>query len=309
MAIEQFLTKLRCPECRQGTISRADGGEALICSACQDRSPIVEGVPLLFASDTRAEFIRLDDSRRGTEPAQLKPGEHAGGVYHWREYHIEDFLPPAEDGQDVLLFGCGDAGEKTFLTNAGFEALAFDVRRSSGTDLLADGHNLPFQDSSFDVVLSMQVLEHLHSPWLAVGEIARILRPGGCFVGSVAFLKPFHSSYFHMTHAGVDQLLGSAGLKVDKLEGAQSVTYSILGSMLPAGSRRFRRPILGFVDRLILGLRRRLWIWKTGLNPREPTNRFSDRHALSFNTFDRLRFAPSVVFRGIKQHGKRASNC
>ena len=309
MPFERFLTKLRCPECRDGTMRWDPEGEALVCTSCQDRSPVVDGLPLLFATHTRAEFVRLDESRRGTKAASRKPDAHAGGIYHWRDYRIEEFLPSAEGGRDVLLFGCGDAGEKSFLTDVGFDALAFDVRRSSGTDLLADGHNLPFQNSSFDVVVSMQVLEHLHSPWLAAGEISRILRPGGCFVGSVAFLKPFHNSFFHMTHAGVDVLLGSAGLTVDKLEGAQSITYSVLGSMLPAGPRRLRRIVLGLVDRVILGFRRRLWVWKTGLDPGEPTSRFSDTHAFSFNNFDRLRFAPSVVFRARKSDGGIDSNC
>ncbi|MEE9207991.1 MAG: hypothetical protein V3U67_06375, partial [Gemmatimonadota bacterium] len=116
-------------------------------------------------------------------------------------------------------------------------------------------------------------------------------------------------SFFHMSHAGVDRLLDSAGLTVDKLQGAQSVTYSVFGSMLPVGSRRFRRIVLGLVDRLILSSRQRIWVWKTGLDPREPTDRFSDRHRFSFKDFDQLRFAPAVVFRARKSDGSRDSNC
>lgn len=38
---------------------------------------------------------------------------------------------------------------------------------------------LPFPDSSFDAVVSFDVLEHCDDPRLAVSEIARVLRPGG----------------------------------------------------------------------------------------------------------------------------------
>jgi len=44
---------------------------------------------------------------------------------------------------------------------------------------------LPFPDHSFDVVVMSEVLEHLPYPEITLGEIARILRPDGKFVGSV----------------------------------------------------------------------------------------------------------------------------
>ncbi len=34
--------------------------------------------------------------------------------------------------------------------------------------------NLPFADGSFDIVICLEVLEHLESPWLVVDELARV---------------------------------------------------------------------------------------------------------------------------------------
>jgi ubiquinone/menaquinone biosynthesis C-methylase UbiE len=62
-----------------------------------------------------------------------------------------------------------------------------------------DAHSLPFKDQSFDCVLSYAVLEHLHAPWVAIHEVARILKPGGIYIGSVSQGEPFHHSYFHHT--------------------------------------------------------------------------------------------------------------
>ena len=48
--------------------------------------------------------------------------------------------------------------------------------------LEADSTGLPFEDSSFDVVLSFGVLHHIDK-WLdAISEIKRVLRPGGYFI-------------------------------------------------------------------------------------------------------------------------------
>ncbi len=44
---------------------------------------------------------------------------------------------------------------------------------------------LPFPDSEFDVAVLSEVLEHLPYPELTLGEISRILRPGGVLIGSV----------------------------------------------------------------------------------------------------------------------------
>ena len=228
-----------------------------------------------------------------------------GGAYHWHEYRIEELLPPAESGRDVLLLGCGDGGEIPELERLGFRAVGVDIKASSGAGVVADAHALPLRDASFDGILSMQVLEHLHSPWIAVQEIARVLRPRGWLVGSVAFLKPYHGSYFHMTHQGVRQLLATAGLEVDRFEGAQSLTYSLYGEMLPGG-RRFRRAVLGALDRMIASVRAAAWALTRREDPDRPTDRFGQGLPLSFRTLDRLRRAPAVVFRARKEEAASA---
>lgn len=44
---------------------------------------------------------------------------------------------------------------------------------------------LPFADAVFDAVVLGEVLEHVPAPAFVLGEVRRVLRPGGLFVGSV----------------------------------------------------------------------------------------------------------------------------
>ena len=52
--------------------------------------------------------------------------------------------------------------------------------------LQGGGEHLPFADASFDIVVSVWVLEHLETPENVFAEVARVLKPGGHFV----FLTP-----------------------------------------------------------------------------------------------------------------------
>lgn len=48
------------------------------------------------------------------------------------------------------------------------------------------------KDATFDVVLSVDVFEHLDRPWLAAAEISRILAPGGLAYTSTLFSWRYH---------------------------------------------------------------------------------------------------------------------
>lgn len=64
-------------------------------------------------------------------------------------------------------------------------------RRAAWRAALADvSRGLPFRDAAFDVVLCEQVMEHLDEPAALVGEIARVLRPGGLLVAGVPTFPP-----------------------------------------------------------------------------------------------------------------------
>jgi ubiquinone/menaquinone biosynthesis C-methylase UbiE len=51
--------------------------------------------------------------------------------------------------------------------------------------VLGDARQLPFPDASFDLVLSGGLLEHFRDPAPVLGEMARILRPGGLFYADI----------------------------------------------------------------------------------------------------------------------------
>jgi SAM-dependent methyltransferase len=89
------------------------------------------------------------------------------------------------------------------------DALTLDVVEADGVDVVADGHDLPFVDGSFDYVWCNAVLEHVRNPFGVAREIERVLRPGGLAVIQVPFLESIHNwpdDYFRFTQNGLRQL-------------------------------------------------------------------------------------------------------
>lgn len=119
----------------------------------------------------------------------------------------------------MLDVGCGKLrmfAEPCRGTNLEYVGMDY---AGEGPDLLGDAHSLPFRSETFEFVLSIAVLEHLRHPLVAMNEVFRVLKPGGLFIGSVAFLETFHwDSLYHHTHLGTYNSLASVGFEVTHIE-------------------------------------------------------------------------------------------
>lgn len=86
------------------------------------------------------------------------------------------------DGMSVLDIGCG--------RNKYPGAIGVDFLDLPGVDVVADlNERLPFDDESFDVVYSNQVLEHVPNLIPVVAECHRLLRPGGLLLAHVPYFR------------------------------------------------------------------------------------------------------------------------
>ena len=118
---------------------------------------------------------------------------------------ISEMIRSVPPNGRVLDLGCGPRDQAQPIKSVGYRYVGIDYS-SSSADLLADAHSIPFSDNTFECVFSYTVLQHLHSPFLAIREIERVLSPGGLFVGTVSQGEPFQVSYFHHTTWGLVSL-------------------------------------------------------------------------------------------------------
>jgi SAM-dependent methyltransferase len=184
-------------------------------------------------------------------------------VPHHLTPELLSYFPRAKRAGSLALdLGCGSGLHRQVCEHAGYEWLGLDYGNPAAP-LLGDGHALPLRDESVDFIMSMAVLEHIQHTPVVSHEIFRVLKPGGYFIGSVAFLEPFHSrSFYHHTHLGTYNTLRVGGLEVQRV--APNASWSSLraqasmSGLFPHMPRPLSRAIVWPVEMLS-----RAW-WRLG---------------------------------------------
>jgi len=87
--------------------------------------------------------------------------------------------------------------------------VAIDLRIAPLVNLVARGEEIPLASECFDLVICTQVLEYVAEPALVIGEIRRVLKPGGHLVLSVPSVAPQDSEHecWRFLPASLSQLL------------------------------------------------------------------------------------------------------
>lgn len=141
-------------------------------------------------------------------------------------------------GRDVLEAGCGEGYGADLIAGVARRVIALDYDEATVAHVRAryprvEIHHgnlaaLPLVDSSVDVVVNFQVIEHLWDQPQFVGECLRVLRPGGLLLMStpnrITFspgrdtpVNPFHTR--ELNAAELTELLTTAGFEMEAMLG------------------------------------------------------------------------------------------
>ncbi len=134
------------------------------------------------------------------------------------EWHIPLLVPFSESkNKNVLEIGCGNGADGVMfamngaaytgvdLTDTAIEATRkhFEIEGLSGIFQVENVERLSFSDASFDLVYSYGVLHHTPNPAAAIGELFRVLKPGG---NAIVMLYHRQSFNYHVRIMGYMRL-------------------------------------------------------------------------------------------------------
>jgi ubiquinone/menaquinone biosynthesis C-methylase UbiE len=185
-----------------------------------------------------------------------------------REYEtIADRVAGESPGR-VLDWGCGHGQISELMRVRGVDVTPFDYREGSEPSVIALEHfpnleahvsgdpvRLPFADDAFDTILACGVLEHVQYPQASLGELHRVLKPGGRLLiyklpNRFSYLEAiarragmyYHGALEHdriYTRASAIALLTGAGFRVDAFRRTNLLPLTVEGPL----AWRLRAPL------------------------------------------------------------------
>lgn len=128
-----------------------------------------------------------------------------------RDVWVKKTLSRMPSGLRILDAGAGTGRYREFCSHLKYVSQDFckyngknsgvglQTRTSAGldVDIRCDIVDIPEPDSSFDIVLCTEVLEHLPNPIAAIQEFSRLLRAGGFLILTAPFCSLTHYAPYH----------------------------------------------------------------------------------------------------------------
>ncbi len=203
----EMRERLRCPVTGKPLVLR--NGQFETKGHQHLRYPVIDGIPVLINENrslfTLQDFIERKTTTLHTGSSLLKSVARrlipaiSLNVRAKKNYRtLLGLLPrPAKVlvvGGSIMGFGMEEVYQ-----DASIETIGLDVSFGPLTSVIADGHDIPFEDRTFDGVVIQAVLEHVADPGRCVEETLRILKPEGLVYAETPFMQQVHMGRYDFT--------------------------------------------------------------------------------------------------------------
>jgi len=144
---------------------------------------------------------------RGEYHRSLDPGWSYYPTYLAKMKFVRDYLGKVPRTSKILDLGCGEGVLVEEFSRLGYDIVGLDRNYSSSFVLPGDITAMPFSDGNFDVVLCLDVIEHLNyeSQEVAISEMRRVLKDDGVVVLTIPNLAHFYSRLNFLLRGQLDR--------------------------------------------------------------------------------------------------------
>jgi SAM-dependent methyltransferase len=172
-----------CPECKQSL-------DVYFCRHCSVQYPVHDGIPCFIPESPPPERPDVrevyDEIYRNHQDAWVDQGRSDDFVSYFCE------LARSRARDRILEIGCGEGALLAAMTATqrfGIDPSINALRRARGRSdaecAVARSEQLPFPPASFDLVVTVGVMEHFEDPDAATREIYRVLSQPGHYIALI----------------------------------------------------------------------------------------------------------------------------
>lgn len=136
---------------------------------------------------------------------ELKPSDYNGirvlAAHGLHEDIFRIMRPYISAPKRILDFGCGEGAFSQRLIDAGMIVDGVDINTSQTKAAHRKRYELDLNtadvskivDQKYDVVVAMEILEHIHNPWKYLNDCKSVLKDGGIIILSTPNISSFPS--------------------------------------------------------------------------------------------------------------------
>jgi SAM-dependent methyltransferase len=150
---------------------------------------------------------------------------------------IKKFSKKIKSENYILDVGCGKKPYKKYFKTDHYFGIEIDfgghANHAKEADAFYDGKNIPFDNESFDYILSTQVLEHVENPNYLVREMFRVLKINGEVLVTIPFVCNEHEQpfdFWRFTQFGCKKIMEEAGFKEINITPTCGI-FSVVGQL------------------------------------------------------------------------------
>lgn len=122
-----------------------------------------------------------------------------------RDVWVAEQAAKVPEGSKILDVGAGSAPYRSLFAHCIYQTHDFAQLRDeqlrfggyAPIDFVSDAKSIPVPDGCFDVALCTEVLEHVPDPIAVVGELGRIIAPGGRLILTAPLGSGIHQEPYH----------------------------------------------------------------------------------------------------------------
>ena len=172
-----------CPQCKQPL-------DDYFCRQCSVRYPVHDGIPCFIPNSPSPDNLDVrqvyDEIYRNHQDAWVDQGRSDAFVAYFCG------LTRTCTENRILEIGCGEGAllaampaAHKFGIDPSINALRRAKSRSDAECAVARSEQLPFPSASFDLVVTVGVMEHFEDPEAATREICRVLTESGHYIALI----------------------------------------------------------------------------------------------------------------------------
>lgn len=151
---------------------------------------------------------------------------------------IAQFLP-TDHRAKVLDYGAGNSPYRNCIACTQYVRADLNQNTAGNIDCIIEpGKPLALSDADFELILLLDVLEHVEDPSFVLDEVCRLLKPGGRVIVSLPFVYREHETPYDFTRYtsyGAQALFTAKGGRILRMMKVGNTIYTLFTLFLERG--------------------------------------------------------------------------